>query len=152
MTLVVVSSLFLCSKGRDSNKEGANQRFAEENSPVNCFRWRGNERSEAIGTVVPRKNPFRRANKREFAFAGSLLILCSVMLGIWILSGVPDSFSPAGSVGASEHLQCSEVSTGDPHPTTRSTCREFKPFTQTKNAPATNVAGAFLAGAVGFEC
>ena len=33
-------------------------------------------------------------------------------------------FSPAGSVGASALR--AEVSTGDPHPTTRSACLEFK--------------------------
>ena len=26
---------------------------AEENSPADCFRWRGNERSEAIGALRP---------------------------------------------------------------------------------------------------
>ena len=36
-----------------SNKEGA---LAEENSPVDCFCRRGNERSEAIG-ALRRKTP-----------------------------------------------------------------------------------------------
>jgi hypothetical protein len=33
---------------------------AEENSPVDCFRRRGNEQSEAIGAVAPGQNPFGR--------------------------------------------------------------------------------------------
>lgn len=33
--------------------------------------------------------------------------------------GQKDLVSPAGSVGASEHLRYSDVSTGHPHPSTR---------------------------------
>ena len=33
--------------------------------------------------------------------------------------GFKDLFSPAGSVGASKHLRCLEVSTGHPHPSAR---------------------------------
>ena len=38
---------------------------AEENSPVDCFRRRGNERSEAIGAAAPGQNPSGRAKKRS---------------------------------------------------------------------------------------
>ena len=34
--------------------------------------------------------------------------------------------SPAGSVGASKHLRCLEVSPGDPHPSARSACLVFR--------------------------
>ena len=32
-------------------QERSNIYVAEENSPVDCFRWRGNKRSEAIGAL-----------------------------------------------------------------------------------------------------
>ena len=35
----------------------------EENSPVDCFRRRGNERSEAIGAAAPRQNPLLSAKE-----------------------------------------------------------------------------------------
>ena len=51
--------------GSDSNTKGFEQggSEAEENSPVDCFRRRGNERSEAIGAGAPGQNPFGRAKK-----------------------------------------------------------------------------------------
>ena len=54
--------------------------------------------------------------------------------------GQKDLVSPAGSVGASALR--AEVSTGDPHPSTRSACRVFKLFnpSQNKKTPA----GVFL--------
>ncbi len=36
---------------------------AEENSPVDCFRRRGNERSEAIGAGSAGQNPLLSAKK-----------------------------------------------------------------------------------------
>ena len=94
---------FWCSDSRDSNKEGANLWFAEENSPVDCFRWRGNERSEAIGTAVPRKNPFRRAIKREFVFADSLLILCMKVKRIRTCEGLSVKETVQWTVFSEEH-------------------------------------------------
>ena len=59
-------------------------------------------------------------------------------LSFW--QGQKDLVSPAGSVGASALR--AEVSTGDPHPSTRSACRVFKLFnpSQNKKTPA----GVFL--------
>ena len=37
------------------------EKLAEENSPVECFRRRGNERSEAIGAAAPDESPLQRA-------------------------------------------------------------------------------------------
>ena len=42
--------------------------------------------------------------------------------GFFMWQGQKDWVSPAGSVGASEYLRYSEVSTGHPHPSTRSAC------------------------------
>ena len=77
----VLSFCFMIKKGRDSNKEGANLWFAEENIPVECIRWRGYERSETIGTAVPRKNPFRRANKDEM----TLVVVLSLFFTFWVM-------------------------------------------------------------------
>ena len=62
----------------------------------------------------------------------------SATLSFW--QGQKDLVSPAGSVGASALR--AEVSTGDPHPSTRSACRVFKLFnpSQNKKTPA----GVFL--------
>ena len=62
----------------------------------------------------------------------------SVTVSFW--QGQKDLVSPAGSVGASALR--AEVSTGDPHPSTRSACRVFKLFNpnQNKKTPA----GVFL--------
>ena len=45
-------------------------------------------------------------------------------MALYQWQGQKDSVSPAGSVGASALR--AEVSTGDPHPTTRSACLGFK--------------------------
>ena len=45
----------------DSNKEGEIRRISEEKAPGELFRWRGNERSEAIGAAAPGQNPLQRA-------------------------------------------------------------------------------------------
>ena len=45
--------------------------------------------------------------------------------------GQKDLVSPTGSVGASKHLRCLEVSTGDPHPSTRSACLLFNTISTT---------------------
>ena len=62
----------------------------------------------------------------------------TVTVSFW--QGQKDLVSPAGSVGASALR--AEVSTGDPHPSTRSACRVFKLFnpSQNKKTPA----GVFL--------
>ena len=66
--------------------------------------------------------------------------------------GFKDLFSPAGSVGASKHLRCLEVSTGHPHPSARSACRVFKPiYTNEKEKAPTESVLFFLAGAEGLE-
>ena len=50
---------------------------------------------------------------------------------VLIWQGQKDLVSPAGSVGASALR--AEVSTGDPHPSTRSACRVFKLFNPSQN-------------------
>ena len=48
-------------KGTRTRREQT--KSAEENSPVDCFRRRGNERSEAIGAGALGQSPFWRANQ-----------------------------------------------------------------------------------------
>ena len=52
-------------------------------------------------------------------------------MALYQWQGQKDLVSPAGSVGASALR--AEVSTGDPHPSTRSACRYSKRFVQTKS-------------------
>ena len=74
----------------------------------------------------------------------------TVTVSFW--QGQKDFFSPAGSVGASKHLRCLEVSTGDPHPSTRSACLVFRTVcTNEKEKRAVKRLFFFLAGAEGLE-
>ena len=41
------------------------EKLAEENSPVECFRRRGNERSEAIGAAAPDRSPLQLMTKAK---------------------------------------------------------------------------------------
>ena len=72
----------------------------------------------------------------------------TVKVSFLFWQGQKDLVSPAGSVGASKHLRCLEVSTGHPHPSTRSACRAFKPiFTNEKEkAPTVSVLSLFGRG------
>ena len=56
-----MASIFLFLVGIEQGR--SNIYVAEENSPVDCFRWRGNERSEAIG-ALRRKIPITCSNKK----------------------------------------------------------------------------------------
>ncbi len=55
-------------------------KFAEENSPVDCFRRRGNERSEAREHGSARKNPLLSAKNNESTF-GRFVVFCDDTLG-----------------------------------------------------------------------
>ena len=46
---------------------GSKRKLAEENSPVDCFRRRGNERSEARERGSARKNPSISAKNRQIS-------------------------------------------------------------------------------------
>ena len=100
-------------------------RYANENSlppPPAAARRRSPARA-CLGQVL--------SNKKE-------TVTKTVTVSFW--QGQKDLVSPAGSVGASALR--AEVSTGDPHPSTRSACRVFKLFnpSQNKKTPA----GVFL--------
>ena len=76
----------------------------------------------------------------------------TVLVTVSFWQGQKDFFSPAGSVGASKHLRCLEVSTGDPHPSTRSACLVFRTVcTNEKEKRAVKRLFFFLAGAEGLE-
>ena len=71
-----------------------------------------------------------------------------VTVSFW--QGQKDLVSPAGSVGASALR--AEVSTGDPHPSTRSACLVFRTVcTNEKEKRAVKRLFFFLAGAEGLE-
>ena len=67
---VLFFGMDLCSSGFE---QGGSE--AEENSPVDCFCRRGNERSEAIGAEAPRQNPFQRAKLKESTFFRLVLLI-----------------------------------------------------------------------------
>ena len=101
-------------------------------------------------TATPTKAPFLRHRRRhddearharaedKFCLTKKETVTKTVTVSFW--QGQKDLVSPAGSVGASALR--AEVSTGDPHPSTRSACRVFKLFnpSQNKKTPA----GVFL--------
>ena len=68
--LRLVLLIFCIEKGFEQGGSGA-----EENSPVDCFCRRGNERSEAIGAEAPRQNPFQRAKLKESTFFRLVLLI-----------------------------------------------------------------------------
>ena len=120
----------LCNPSCDS------QNLFRLGAAINFDRY-ANENSLPPPPAARRRSPARAcrgqilSNKKE-------TVTKTVTVSFW--QGQKDLVSPAGSVGASALR--AEVSTGDPHPSTRSACRVFKLFnpSQNKKTPA----GVFL--------
>ena len=95
-------------------------------------------RLAASATGSARRRSPARACRGQILSNKKETVTKTVTVSFW--QGQKDLVSPAGSVGASALR--AEVSTGDPHPSTRSACRVFKLFNpnQNKKTPA----GVFL--------
>ena len=95
-------------------------------------------RLAASATGSARRRSPARACRGQILSNKKETVTKTVTVSFW--QGQKDLVSPAGSVGASALR--AEVSTGDPHPSTRSACRVFKLFnpSQNKKTPA----GVFL--------
>ena len=65
-----------------------------KNSPVDCFLAAATSVSEAIGTGVPRQNPFGRAMKKAIAFCNCFFQLYSPY-GEWYCCAVIFGFLPS---------------------------------------------------------
>ena len=104
---------------------------------INFDRY-ANENSLPPPPAAARRRSPARACLRQVLSNKKETVTKTVTVSFW--QGQKDLVSPAGSVGASALR--AEVSTGDPHPSTRSACRVFKLFnpSQNKKTPA----GVFL--------
>ena len=110
-------------------------------------------RSVLLNTSVQRSPPETRTPRyASHALVQAYLVNVAKKdrnCGLFLWQGQKDLFSPAGSVGASEH-KCSEVSTGDPHPSIRFACLGSSIFSQCRKKRP-QLRSFFMAGAEGLE-